>query len=85
MVIHPYKYEEMWVFDDQKVGLVQEPFVAGVDTIIDQMVVDLPHAETGFSLLFSAGPFPGFQAKFDRRREEYGGNWHHISALDKDG
>ena len=36
IVIHPYKYEGMWVFDDSKVGLVQEPFVSGADTIIDR-------------------------------------------------
>ena len=28
-VIAPYKYLGMWVFDDAKVGLVQEPFVGG--------------------------------------------------------
>jgi hypothetical protein len=22
-VIYPYKYEEMWVFDDERVGLIQ--------------------------------------------------------------
>lgn len=26
-VIAPYKYHGMWVFDDARVGLVQEPFV----------------------------------------------------------
>ncbi len=85
MVIHPYKYEGMWVFDDEKVGLVQEPFVAGADTIIDQMVVDLPNAESGFSLLFSANPFPGCQVKFEWQREEFGGNWYAASALEKEG
>jgi hypothetical protein len=29
-VISPYKYLGMWVFDDPRVGLSQEPFVAGV-------------------------------------------------------
>jgi len=60
MVIHPYKSEEMWVFDDEKVGLLKEPFVAGADRIIDQMVANIPNAEAGFSLLFSARPFPGY-------------------------
>jgi hypothetical protein len=38
-VIAPYKHQGMWVFDDPRVGLVQEPFVAGADTVIDRVVV----------------------------------------------
>ncbi|WP_299624292.1 hypothetical protein [Pelagibius sp.] len=34
-VIHPYKTEGVWVFEDEAVGLVQEPFVSGADTVID--------------------------------------------------
>ena len=29
--IHPYRHEGLWVFDDETVGLRQEPFVAGGD------------------------------------------------------
>jgi len=29
------QYEGMWVFDDPMVGLTKEPFVAGIDTIIE--------------------------------------------------
>jgi hypothetical protein len=38
-VIAPYKHHGMWVFNDSRVGLVQEPFVAGADTVIDRVVV----------------------------------------------
>ena len=48
----------MWVFDDPRVGLVQEPFVAGADTIIDRAVADIPDAERGFTLIFSGTPSP---------------------------
>lgn len=41
-VIAPYDYEGLWVFDDERVGLVQEPFVDGADTMIDAMVADIP-------------------------------------------
>ena len=85
IAIHPYKYEGLWVFDDEKVGLVQEPFVAGADTVINRMVTDIPDADKGFTLLFSAGPFPGFQAEFEWRREEMGGNWYYSAALDSEG
>jgi len=43
-IIAPYKYEGMWVFDDPAVGLVREPFVAGIDKMIDQLVASIPEA-----------------------------------------
>jgi hypothetical protein len=55
----------MWVFDDPRVGLDKEPFVE-----------DIPGAEKGFRLLFSASPFPGYTARLEWRREAYGGNWY---------
>ena len=72
-VIAPYKHHGMWVFDDPRVGLVQEPFVAGANTMIDRVVADLPDAERGFILIFSNTPFPGHQIRLDWRREEGGG------------
>src|SRR6516165_12624367 len=57
-VISPYKHHGMWVFDDARVGLVQEPFVSGADTWIDRVVADIPNAENGFTLIFSKTPFP---------------------------
>jgi hypothetical protein len=85
MVIHPYKYSEMWVFDDERAGLVQEPFVQGANTMIDRMTANIPSAEAGFSLIFSAQPFPGYQIKLDWRREEFGGNWYYNAELDMEG
>ena len=32
--IHPYRHEGLWVFDDEAMGLWQEPFVAGADAIL---------------------------------------------------
>jgi hypothetical protein len=84
-VIYPYKYEEMWVFDDERVGLIQEPFVAGADSIIEKMVADIPNAEDGFVLMFSGTPFPGYQSILEWKRAEYGGNWYHNAPLDMDG
>ena len=85
IAIHPYKFEGLWVFDDENVDLVQEPFVSGADNIIETMVTDIPNAESGFTLLFSAAPFPGYQIEFEWRREEMGGNWYYSSSLDRDG
>lgn len=78
MIIAPYWIEELgaWVFDDPEVGLRQEPFVSGVPEMIDYMVRDIPNARRGFCLLFSAEPFPGWQKRLTRKREEYGGHWY---------
>jgi hypothetical protein len=76
MVIRPYRYSGTWVFDDPAVGLVREPFVSGVPEMIDRLVRHIPAATGGFRLLFSASPFPGFQAAFERVRGEMGGTWY---------
>ena len=85
LVIHPYKYDGIWVFDDARVGLVQEPFVSGADTVIDRMVEQIPNAADGVTLLFSANPFPGGQYEFAWRREESGGNWYYSPKFDLEG
>lgn len=71
--IYPYRYEGLWVFDDPKVGLVQEPFVSGADVIIDQLTSHIPNAEKGFRLIFSATAFPGFTAQLEWRRADLSG------------
>ena len=76
-VIAPYKHEGMWVFDDPAVGLSHEPFIAGIDTMIDKMVAGIPNAQKGFRAVFSATPFPGYSEKLEWRREESGGNWYY--------
>jgi hypothetical protein len=85
IAIHPYKTQGLWAFDDEKVGLFREPFVAGADVIIDRMVAGIDNAEQGFTLLFSASPFPGYQVSFEWRRSEMGGNWYYSSDLDAEG
>ncbi|WPL12268.1 hypothetical protein [Thiorhodovibrio winogradskyi] len=65
MVIHPYRDNGAWVFDDPEADLVKEPFVSGMDDMIDRMVADLPDAELGFHLYFSAAPFSGLSARAD--------------------
>ena len=85
IAIHPYKTRGMWVFDDPAVGLTQEPFVSGADAVIDRLVKDIPDADSGFTLIFSAQPFPGHQAEFEWRREEFSGNWYYCPALNMEG
>jgi hypothetical protein len=85
-VIAPYKHLGMWVFDDPRVGLDKEPFVDGADTMIDRVVADIPDADKGFTLIFSAQPFPGHQYRLDWQREDAGGgNWYRSEQLDMEG
>ena len=85
LVIFPYKYQGTWVFDDQAVGLFREPFIAGIDTMIDKVVGDVPNAEKGFRAIFSAAPFPGADLKLEWRREESGGNWYYNDRFKMEG
>lgn len=85
MVIHPCRDNGAWVFDDPEADLVKEPFVSGMEDMIDLMVADLPDAERGFHLYFSAAPFPGYRLELAWQREEYDGNWYRGDALDMEG
>jgi hypothetical protein len=42
--------------------------------MIDALAAEIPNAQDGFRLLFSAQPFPGFQEELSWVREEYEGN-----------
>jgi hypothetical protein len=64
-IIAPYKHHGTWVFDDARTGLVQEPFIAGADVMIDRAVADIPDASGGFILMFASKPFPGHQHRLD--------------------
>jgi hypothetical protein len=75
-VLCPYKHQGSWVFDDERVGLLREPFVLGIDEMIDHLVAEISSAEKGFRLIFSPQPFPRYAAKLEWRREEAGGNWY---------
>ncbi len=78
MVISPYVYQGTWVFDDERTGLVREPFVAGVPEMIDVLVADIPDAQQGFRLTFSARPFPGYQHKLNWDRGDGDGNYYRL-------
>ena len=85
LVIKPYKAHGTWVFDDERHGLVQEPFVAGIPEMIDRLTAHIPDAEKGFRLTFAAAPFPGATNHFDLVRSESGGNWYRDPAANSEG
>jgi hypothetical protein len=39
-------------------------------------VENIPNADSGFRLIFSPTPFPGYTLKLEWRRDEHGGNWY---------
>ena len=53
MVIHPYLHKGTWVFDDEDKGLAREPFIAGIDTMLSNIVDMKGLDKNGFSVLFS--------------------------------
>jgi hypothetical protein len=85
MVIAPYKYEGLWVFDDPAVGLNKEPFIAGIDTLIDKATAHIPDAKHGFRAIFSAAPFPGANFTLEWRRADSGGNWYYSPEFEQEG
>ena len=80
LVIKPYVWNGAWVFDDESVGLKHEALIAGVPEVIRRLTKKkrIPTPEQGFSLYFSANPFPGYDLKADWLEEEYSGNWYYI-------
>mgnify|MGYP006290104703 CR=1 FL=1 len=59
LVIQPYKYADLWVFDDPRAGLSREAFISVIPEMIDKLVEDISDADEGFRLIFSAASFPG--------------------------
>jgi len=54
-VIHPFKYQGEWVFDDESKELDKEPFVAGADVLIDMLTNNAEKC----TIVFSETLFPG--------------------------
>ena len=85
LIVKPYWCDGTWVFDDKRVNLYKEPFVAGVPEMINHITEDIPNAKDGFRLLFSANPFPGYQMRLTWLREESGGSWYYSEDLKTEG
>lgn len=89
MVLHPYKKGGTWMFDDERRGLLEEPFVAGVPLMLELAVAKqgLKNPQAGFTLVFSATPFPGHQyvLHLAREREENFGNWYQLEGTELTG
>ena len=90
LILSPYKHRGIWVFDDERTGLVREAFVAGIDTILDRLTRNIERADRGFNLIFSADPFPGHEihlawTRGDKYNQQREGNWYHCANYELDG
>ena len=85
LVIAPYRHAGTWVFDDARRGLSKEPFVAGIPELIDKLVADIPNADKGFRLTFSAQAFPNYDDKLVWKRKGMGGNWYYSERFKTEG
>lgn len=54
LVIRPFRQQGVWIIDNPRVGLIQEPFVSGADVIIERMVEGISDVELGVTI-FSSG------------------------------
>lgn len=74
--IRPYRWQNMWVFDDERVGLCKEPFVMGIPEIINKAVAHLHDPEKGFTVLFNNTGLPAADVVLTRLNTDAGGTWY---------
>ena len=81
-MIHPYKSDGVWMFDDPQKNVSKEPFVSGADEILDF----ISGYEQKCILLFSGDRFPGCTFRLNKTYDEGKGAWYTLSqlALNKD-
>ena len=72
-IITPYKYNDQWVFDDDRVGLEREPFVNGADTLIDAYFAKIGKPDCDrFNLAFSHANMGGrFDISLSKLHDDY--------------
>ena len=71
----------MWVFDDPRTGLASEPFVLGINEMIDEIILrsgfNVQEAkECGIAVTFHSEPFEGHNSVWDLQIPDSGGNWY---------
>lgn len=79
-VIHPYFKNGLWMFDDKKTGLIEEPFISGADDFIEYALKekDILKGATSFVFIFSKEEFLGFDYHIQKQRLEAGGTIYSV-------
>ena len=60
----------LWVYDDAKFGVREQPLVFGMDLILERMIEQVEGVEGRLNLVFSSIPFPGSEFSLGFVREE---------------
>ena len=60
----------LWVYDDSKFGVREQPLVFGMDLILERMIEQVEGVESRLNLVFSSIPFPGSEFSLGFVREE---------------
>ena len=64
------RQDGLWVFDDERFGIVEQPFVFGADLILEKMAGESGCAGERLNAVFAAFPFPGSEHRLTFVREE---------------
>lgn len=70
-----------WVFDDASKGVVNEPFVSGVPTIINHILDNKKIVESTVQAFFSQSKFPGADACLTFVKREKKGAWYKFQSM----
>ena len=60
----------LWVYDDAKFGVREQPLVFGMDLILERMIEQVEGVEERLNLVFSSIPFPGSEFALGFVRQE---------------
>jgi len=84
-IIEPYRKYGTWVFDDDKRGLVEEPFVFGMPAIINKVVNDNECHQCRF--IFSDTEIPEYDLVLNKMKDKPDiiGAWYESSQLKMSG
>ena len=86
LTIHPYYDDGLWVFDDERVGLIAEPFVSGADDLIDHLLrmkrKRRKALNKGFTAVFSMQEFKGADVQLEFRCFDSGGSVYEPCGLE---
>lgn len=84
-IIEPYRKYGGWVFDDERRGLVEEPFVFGMPAIIDKVVGDVECQRCRF--IFSDKEMPEYDLVLKKMKDkpEIIGAWYESPQLKMSG
>jgi hypothetical protein len=81
-VINVYKDSGAWVFDDPERGFLREPFVFGMDALLERFTSALPSLGRDFQLVFSSERLPEIMGVLIREGADAGGYWYSAPSYD---